>query len=530
MISQKYLLKVLILLFSLSLFVNAQGNDSFSKIGESSGVSYVMYTDPSGNLFYLNSINHAVSLLKYDIVTGNTTEVAPNFGDDTVIGAGFGAIAPTVTGDSVYCLTSKSTSKIYRLICSQGKFEFLTNVCGSNWWRLFNLTLSKDGKSLFYISNNNSPTAKGVRKIDLQTLACTEVLDLDNLIPTTNLCFGGINVWDNYGNFYAPVWNSEATTGDLAIVKVQAGGSSYSAKLIYFNENGLINGTPLFPGFRLNSCWSAIGASSKGNIYIAVSNHFQPTTPSEEHGNVAIFKYNPTLNKISLLGDLKSTSKAVNNWMDSESQHKVHTFLMENKDGKIYFASDDYYPSHFVRGAHLYTIDVETDELKDYSKTQSYVLKRDFSVFENQHFASETSGVFCEYYGIKGMALHPSSPDYLYAMTYSSPNGVEAPGSILKYKIDEDSPAGHIATTLNNEVLVYPNPFVNNPVFDFRKLSENSPITLRIYDVNGQLVFVDNNCTNKLYTWITTANTKTGIYFYSVSSKEGTFRAKIIKQ
>jgi hypothetical protein len=203
---------------------------------------------------------------------------------------------------------------------------------------------------------------------------------------------------------------------------------------------------------------------------------------------------------------------------------------MENKDGKIYFASDDYYPSHFVRGAHLYTIDVETDELKDYSKTQSYVLKKDFSVVENQNFASETSGVFCEYFGIKGMALHPSSPDYLYAMTYSSPNGVQAPGSIIKYKFDKNSPAGFIPTHLKNEVSVYPNPFINNPVFDFRQLSENSPITLKIYDVNGQLVFVDNNCTNNLYTWNTPANIKTGIYFYSVSSKEGTFRSKILKQ
>ena len=475
MIPYQYLLKLLIPLFALPLFVNAQGNESFSKIGESSAVSYVMYTEPSGNLFYLNTINNSLSLMKYELATAKTTTIAANFSE----GGGFGAIAPTVTGDTVYCLTHNSPASIYRLICSQGKLEFLTNVCGSNWWKLFNLTLSKDGKSLFYISNNNSPTAKGVRKIDLQTLACTEVLDLDNLLSATNLCFGGINVWDNYGNFYAPVWYADSPDG-LAIVKVQAGGSSYSAKLIYFTNNGLINGTPLIPGFRLNSCWSAIGASSMGNIYIAVSNHFQATTTSEEHGNVAIFKYNPTLNKISVVGDLKSTSMAVNNWMEFESQHKVHTFLMENKDGKMYFASDDYYPSHFVRGAHLYSIDVQTDELKDYSKTQSYVLKRDFSVVENQNFASETSGIFCEYFGIKGMALHPSSPDYLYAMTYSSPNGVQAPGSIIKYKFDKNTPAGFIPTHLKNEVSVYPNPFINNPVFDFRQLSENSPITLKI--------------------------------------------------
>lgn len=523
-----HFVKILIVFFVIPFSLQAQENVSFSKIGESSAVSYVMYTDPSGNLFYLNTINHAVSLMKYDFATANTTVIAANFSDDTVIGASFGAIAPTVTGDTVYCLTSKSTSKIYRLICSQGKFEYLTSVCGSNWWMLFNLTLSKDGKSLFYVSNNNTVASKSIRKIDLKTLACTEVLELDNLIPNFNLCFGGINVWDKFGNFYAPVWNSEATEG-LAIIKVNAETNNYSAKLIYFTDNGLVDGKPLFPGFRLNSCWSAIGASSKGNIYIAVSNHFQATTPSEEHGNVAIFKYNPTQDKILLLGDLKSTSLAVNNWMGAESQHKVHTFLMENNDGKMYFATDDYYPSHFLRGAHIYTIDVETDAITDYSKTQLYVLKRDFSVVENQDVASETSGVFCEYYGIKGMSLHPSSSDYLYAMTYSNPAGIQAPGSIIKYKIDKTA-AGMAPARLENKVAVYPNPFVNNPVFDFRQLPADSPITLRIYDINGQLVYVDSNCTNNLYTWNTTENITAGVYFYSVSSTAGLMRAKIIKR
>jgi hypothetical protein len=519
-------LRIIITLLTLPQLALTQGNESFSKIGESSAVSYVMYTDPEGNLFYLTTINNFLNLKKYELATAKTTIIAANFSEG---GGGFGAIAPTVSGDTVYCLTHNSPASIYRLICSQGKFEYLTSVCGSNWWKLFNLTLSKDSKSLFYISNNNLASSKGVRKIDLKTLACTEVLELDKLIPSTNLCFGGINVWDNYGNFYAPVWHSDATT-DLAIIKVQAGGSSYSAKLIYFTENGLINGTPLFPGFRLNSCWSAIGASSKGNIYIAVSNHFQPLFPGDEHGNVAIFKYNPAQDKIVLLGDLKSISMAVNNWMEFESQHKVHTFIMESNDGKMYFATDDYYPSHFVRGSHIYTIDVETDEITDYSKTQSYVLRRDFSVVDNQTEASETSGVFCEYYGIKGMSLHPASPEYLYAMTYSSPDGVEAPGNIVKYKIDKPAAAGFPATRLTNEVSVYPNPFINQLVFDFRDFSDNSPVTLSIYDVNGQLVFVDNNCTNNLYTWNATGIIPAGVYFYSVSSKDGNYRAKVIKQ
>ena len=117
MISHQYLLKLLIPLFAIPLFVNAQGNESFSKIGESSAVSYVMYTDPSGNLFYLNTINNSLSLMKYELSTAKTTRIAANFSE----GGGFGAVAPTVTGDTVYCLTHNSPASIYRLICSQGK-------------------------------------------------------------------------------------------------------------------------------------------------------------------------------------------------------------------------------------------------------------------------------------------------------------------------------------------------------------------------------------------------------------------------
>ena len=107
----------------------------------------------------------------------------------------------------------------------------------------------------------------------------------------------------------------------------------------------------------------------------------------------------------------------------------MYTFLLEHADGKIYFASDDYEPSYFLRGAHIYTIDTTNDQINDYSKTQPLVLLRDFSVKENKSTPTSTSGVFVEYYGIKGLGLNKNMPHLLYVMLYAS----NEPGHIIKY-------------------------------------------------------------------------------------------------
>lgn len=529
------------LIFLITL-LHAQADESLSMIGESSDVSYVMYTDNSGNLYYITTTNHYLNLMKYDLESGATSTIAANFAHDGWDGTktkneGFGAIAPTVSGDTVYCMTAQSNGYIYRLICSEDKFEYITSICGSNYWKIFNLTLSQDGKALYYVSNNNLSSAKGVRKIDLETLECSEVLELDALIPHRDLCFGGVNVWDEYGNFYVPVWSFDYDDSDLVLMKVHAEEGNYSARLIHFTDNGLESGNLLLPGFRHNSCWSGIGASSTGNIYIAASNHYQSKTGTGEHGNVAIYKYNPGLDEISLLGDLKSVSSSADNWMEGESQHKIHTFLMENADGKMYCGSDDYYPSHFIRGAHVYTIDLITDEISDYSKTQSYVFKRDFSVIENQDFSSDTSGVFCEYYGIKGISLNPKKPEIMYAMTYSSPNGIAEPGYIIKHEIESDftAPTGLSLEIISgiDELQVYPNPFVEQVHFQIEDQQAGDDFTLRIFDINGRLVFMDRQGTFSNYAWkgITSdgQSLSEGLYFYSIQTGGRNFRGKILK-
>ena len=199
-----------------------------------------------------------------------------------------------------------------------------------------------------------------------------------------------------------------------------------SAELIYFTEDGTEAGTPLLPGFSNHSIWSGLGVASNGRVYIAVSNHQQPG------GNAALYRYDPATDQMATLGDIKAISSAVGNWMPNESQHKVHTFLLEHADGQLYFASDDYDPSPFLRGAHLYRIDPVTEMVEDYSQTTPFLMQQDLTVISNTGQNAERSGIFIEYYGIKGIGLNPLAPDLLYAMTYPD-------GHLIKHRLSDGS-------------------------------------------------------------------------------------------
>jgi len=538
-------------LFIFTILLSAQGYDQFmKKIGESSLTSYVMYTDSDGDLYYVNiDDTYYLDLMKYDAALDSIIIVSNNFIDDRPNNAGnarntgFGSIAPTVTGDTVYCMTTAGSGSgyadIFRLICSKDTLEHITQICGEAYWMIWNLTLSKDGKSLYYISNNASVSKKALYKVDIATKSCSNVLSLGAILRNEDLCFGGINVWDDYNNFYLPVWKWSPAVNDpndntLALLKIHVDGDNYSAEKVYFTEDGTQNGTQLFPGFRNHSCWSGIGASSNGNIYIAASNHYQSDNGNGEHGNVAIYKYDPTMYKMSFLNDLKSVSELVNNWMEGESQHKVHTFLIENSDGKIYFATDDYYPSHFIRGSHIYTIDIETDEIFDYSNTQQYVMQRDFSVIENETEPSSISGVFTEYYGIKGISLNRNSPEDLYVITFANPNGVAEPGNVIKYKIEEGIVSvEHYTEEKNGYVGAYPNPFNGVVNFDFSKMSLAKTSELSVFDILGRKLAEYNISNKSSFQWdskdASGNNLPSGIYIYSIESNKERFQGKIIK-
>ncbi len=199
-----------------------------------------------------------------------------------------------------------------------------------------------------------------------------------------------------------------------------------SAELIYFTVDGTEAGTPLLPGFSNHSVWSGLGVASNGRVYVAVSNHQQP------EGNVGLYRYDPATDQMATLGDIKAISSAVGNWMPGESQHKVHTFLMEHADGHLYFASDDYDPLPFLRGAHLCRIDPVTKLVEDYSQTTPFLMKQDLTVIAITGQNAERSGIFIETYGIKGIGLNPLAPDLLYAMTYPD-------GHLIKHRLSDGS-------------------------------------------------------------------------------------------
>ena len=168
----------LFLLLTLTLGIlhsaNGQYDEYMKKIGTSAYTSYVMYADPLGNLFYITAESGYLDLMKYDPELDQVTKISDNFIDDhDGYNGGFGSIAPTPDGDTVYCMTTAGTNhgnaEVYRLICSQDNLEYLTDICGTNYWMIFNMTLSQDGRALYYLANNTA-SGKGLYKIDLESM------------------------------------------------------------------------------------------------------------------------------------------------------------------------------------------------------------------------------------------------------------------------------------------------------------------------------------------------------------------------
>ncbi|QMU57964.1 MAG: hypothetical protein GKR98_06985 [Boseongicola sp.] len=188
-----------------------------------------------------------------------------------------------------------------------------------------------------------------------------------------------------------------------------------SADLIFFTEDGTETGAPLVPGFPLNSIWSGMGQSSDGTTFIAVSNH------DEVNGNVAIFALDPGADRMRFVNDLKSVSTAAGNWHDGETQFKVHTFLQQHADGLIYFATMTSNDPKVDRGAHVYTLDPQTEVITDLSAQARYTVARDGKILNG-------TGVALEKLGIKGMGLNPKVPGLVYFMAYDN-------GALVQYNL-----------------------------------------------------------------------------------------------
>lgn len=185
-----------------------------------------------------------------------------------------------------------------------------------------------------------------------------------------------------------------------------AGSGIFTYEKIHFTQDGSATGTPLVANFVWDSCWWALGNDDNGIIYVAVSNEIHP------NGNVLIFKYNPFLNQMTFLNDLKSVSTAAGNWLPNENQQKVHTRLLKGADGRLYFATHDNSWGNLTdhRGTHIYAL--ENDTITDLSKTATNYLSK------TMQSTNGNIGVHVENYATIAMEISRGTPRLLYGVTY----------------------------------------------------------------------------------------------------------------
>ena len=181
-------------------------------VGFSPRVSYVFHVDREGDVYYLGGApGEAQAFLHYDAQTGETTPLVPGISGDEEVGM----IAPTANPDMILVLLAKS-KEVFPINTKSEKRLRGGTSCGDNWWRLFNMAVSPDGKDVYFVSNNNDRAA--IWRTPVGGGRCIEVLDIEGLVGSRNLAFGGKNIWVGE-RFFTPVWTHEGSN-DLAILEV----------------------------------------------------------------------------------------------------------------------------------------------------------------------------------------------------------------------------------------------------------------------------------------------------------------------
>lgn len=181
-------------------------------IGHSPRVSYAFHVDAEGDVYYLGGTpGEAQAFLHYDAQTGETTPLVSGISEDEEVGM----IVATANPDLILVLLAKS-KEVFPVQTKAEKRLRGGTSCGENWWRLFNMAVSPDGKDVYFVSNNNSRAA--IWRAPVGGGKCVEVLDVEGLLGTRNLAFGGRNIWVG-DRFYTPVWTHEGSN-DLAILEV----------------------------------------------------------------------------------------------------------------------------------------------------------------------------------------------------------------------------------------------------------------------------------------------------------------------
>jgi hypothetical protein len=117
-------------------------------------------------------------------------------------------------------------------------------------------------------------------------------------------------------------------------------------------------------GLRPTQSWHATGSSPDGDIYVAGMDHVT---------NAALYRLDWRVGKLQFVGDARSASELVHNWMPGETAQKFHTRPLWHR-GKIYVATmdrstlDDAYLTR--RGFHWYAYDPVLNTFTDLSASE----------------------------------------------------------------------------------------------------------------------------------------------------------------
>jgi hypothetical protein len=117
-------------------------------------------------------------------------------------------------------------------------------------------------------------------------------------------------------------------------------------------------------GLHPTQSWHATGSAPDGSIYVAGMDHVS---------NAALYRIEAATDLLRYVGDARSASEAVRNWLPGETAQKFHTRPLWHR-GKIYVATmdrsdlDDGYLSR--RGFHWYAYDPAQSHFADLSASE----------------------------------------------------------------------------------------------------------------------------------------------------------------
>jgi hypothetical protein len=157
----------------------------------------------------------------------------------------------------------------------------------------------------------------------------------------------------------------------IAVVGIGSSGLGYvfssSTEKVEIGRRGKLDGVWLWTlpntpnGLRPTQSWHATGSSPEGDIYIAGMDHIT---------NAALYRLRRRTGELRFVGDARSASEAMKNWMPGETAQKFHTRPLWH-NGKVFVATmdhstlDDKYLTR--RGFHWYAHDPASNNFADLS-------------------------------------------------------------------------------------------------------------------------------------------------------------------